>query len=81
MNNQNDKLALAEMMQGFGAQSPGYDWLSELMKDPKQTKDTWETNPLIENLNQGRCNMKYWTPLEALEEAISRTLLLRKVKA
>ncbi len=81
MNNQNDKLALAEMMQGFGAQSPGYDWLSELMKDPKQTKDTWETNPLIVELNLGRCNMKYWTPLEALEEAISRTLLLRKVKA
>jgi ATP-dependent helicase/nuclease subunit A len=81
MNNQNDKLALAELMQGLGGQATGYDWLTELMKNPSETKASWETDPRIQRLIQGFDNMKFWTPLEALEEAISRIELLRKVKS
>ena len=76
MNNENDRLALVEIMDLAGTQ-----WLADLMSHPDQTKETWNQDPLVLQLNQGRENMKYWTPLEALEEAISRVQLLRRIKA
>jgi ATP-dependent exoDNAse (exonuclease V) beta subunit len=80
MNNQADKLALVELIQGLWDGSAGADWLTILLSDPKAAKAAWESHPLAAGLSEGRDNMKYWTPLEALEEAIHRTGLVRRIK-
>lgn len=94
LNNPADHLALAELIstesKSIGATSadsstaasmPPGDWLSDLMEDPEATKKKWATRPLAARLGAGRENLKFWTPLEALEEAIARADLLRTVKS
>ncbi len=76
MNNQGDTLALTEIMNCAGA-----EWLQELMSNPEEAKQKWNEDPMIAALRAGRENIKFWTPLEALEQAISRIGLLRKLKA
>jgi len=81
MNNQFDSLALAELMKFSAAGDAREAWLSELMRDPETTKARWNDQTSIAPLNEGRSLLKYWTPVEALEEAISRSGLLRLIKA
>ena len=81
MNNQRDSLALAEIMQLSSKNQSGESWLLELMSNPEETKTNWHNAPLIAPINEGRSKIKYWTPLEALEQAISRIGLLRMIRA
>ena len=81
MNNQYDLLALAEINQLVPKNVPGEDWLAELMSDPEKAKEKWHNDTLVAALNDGRCQIKYWTPLESLEQAISRINLLRMLKS
>jgi len=81
MNNPGDTVALAEiihMSRGYTAQG---GWLAALMADPKETKKQWHADPIIATLNEGRTQVRHWTPLEALEQAISRIDLLRTLKS
>jgi len=81
MNNKNDTLALAELMKTFQKKESDEDWFSDLMSKPRETIDKWNEDKTIGLLNEGRDNIRYWTPLEALEQAISRIDLLRIVKS
>ena len=81
MNNQSDTLALAEIMQLSPKNEPVEAWFTELMSNPEESKKKWHNDPLTAALNEGRIKIKYWTPIEALEQAISRIGLLRMVKA
>lgn len=81
MNNKEDALALAEIVKTTQKEEPGGGWLTELMTDPEAAKDKWCGSQLVEALNEGRKNIGNWTPLEALEQAISRVGLLERVKA
>ncbi len=79
MNNPGDTVALAEIIH----KCPEYNenWLKDLMNDPPAAKKQWQTYPLITNLSEGHNQMSHWTPMEALEQAISRINLLRTVKS
>lgn len=81
MNNQSDVLALTEIIRMHPKCESGKDWLSELMTDPDATKNKWCDAPLLADLVEGGKHIKYWTPIEALEQAISRIGLLRSVKS
>jgi len=79
MNNPGDTVALAEMIH----MSPEHNenWLSDLMNDPAATKKKWQTYLLINLLREGHNQMSHWTPMEALEQAISKINLLRTLKS
>lgn len=79
MNNPGDTVALAEIIH-MSAEHNG-NWLNDLMNDPAETKKQWQTYPTIMILKEGHDKMGHWTPMEALEEAISRINLLRMVKS
>ena len=81
MNNGADFLALAEIMCLDPRLKNREDWLADLMADPAGAKDRWQKDPLVAGLRDGQVHMKYWTPLEALEEAIFRTGLLEAVRS
>lgn len=81
MNNQNDTVALTEIVQGILKPGENSDWLSELMTNPLETIEGWQTDPIIARLNEGRNSIKFWTPVEALEQAISRIDLINLVKS
>jgi ATP-dependent exoDNAse (exonuclease V) beta subunit len=81
MNNQRDSLALVEIMQLAEQNQSGETWLADLMANPQETRQKWSADPLIAPINEGREKIKYWTPLEALEQAISRIGLLRTIKS
>lgn len=81
MNNKNDTLAMTEIVQIMAEYQPGEDWMTELMSDPEQFKERWQKDDLLASLNEGRNYIRYWTPLEALEQAISRIGLMQKVKS
>jgi len=78
MNNPVDTVALAELMQLSNASG---NWLTDLMSDPAQTKQQWHASPIAMRLNEGRSHVPYWTPLEALEQAINRIDLLTYIKS
>ncbi|MDD3364729.1 MAG: 3'-5' exonuclease, partial [Syntrophomonas sp.] len=79
MNNPGDTVALAEIIH----MSPEHNenWLNYLMNDPTEIKKQWQTYPIITILREGHNQMSHWTPMEALEQAISRINLLRTVKS
>lgn len=79
MTNQDDSLALTEIVQLIVADRSDEDWLAQLMADSEGFKDRWKNDDLLKPLNEGRKAIGYWTPLEALEEAIDRVGLLEKV--
>ena len=81
MNNKRDTLALAEIIKISSEAWPDRDWLSELMENPEAAKEKWHKEALLDALNEGRNHIRHWTPLEALEEAISRVGLLKTVKS
>jgi ATP-dependent exoDNAse (exonuclease V) beta subunit len=81
MNNKNDTLALTEIMKTLVKKESDEDWFSELVSKPRETMEKWNEDKVIVQLNEGRDNIRYWTPLEALEQAISRIDLLRIVKS
>lgn len=81
MNNKNDTLALVEIIKAWRENESGDDWFSELMSNPEEAILRWSKDKLIEPLNEGRDNIRHWTPLEALEQAISRIDLVRMVKS
>lgn len=78
MNNPLDTVALAELVQWSNASG---EWLKDLMSDPDQTKKQWHDSPAVMRLNEGRRHVPYWTPLEALEQAIDRIDLLLDIKS
>lgn len=78
MNDPVDTIALAEIMQL--ADDSG-NWLTDLMSDPDQTRQLWHASPIAMRLNEGRSHVPYWTPLEALEQAINRIDLLTYIKS
>ncbi len=80
MNNGEDELALAEIMCLDPRAGNRKDWLADLLADPAGAKERWRKDPLVAGLQDGQGHMKYWTPLEALEEAIFRTGLLEVVR-
>jgi ATP-dependent helicase/nuclease subunit A len=80
MNNPLDTVALAELMLMQCSNDPG-NWLTELMSDSAQTKQQWHASPIAKRLNEGRSQVPYWTPLEALEQAIDRIDLLLYIKS
>ena len=80
MNNPRDTVALAELIH-MSADEHDANWLNDLMKDPTGTKEQWQTYPIITILQDGHNQMLHWTPMEALEQAISRINLLRRVKS
>lgn len=77
MNNINDTVALSEI---FKMTNESDDCLTELIAHPYETLDKWENDSLIAKLNEGRNHIKYWTPLEALEQAINRIDMIYRVK-
>lgn len=77
MNNPNDTVALSEI---FILINESDECLKDLISYPHDTLDKWQNDSLITDLNEGRNNIKYWTPLEALEQAINRIDLIYKVK-
>ncbi|MGI6412790.1 MAG: UvrD-helicase domain-containing protein [Syntrophomonadaceae bacterium] len=79
MNNPGDTVALAEIIH-MSTEHAG-NWVKDLVSDPIETKNQWQTHPVITALKEGHRKMRYWTPMEALEEAISRINLLRMVKS
>lgn len=81
MNNQRDSLALTEIMHLSAQNQSGGAWLIDLMVNPEETKEKWQNAPIIAQINEGRNKIKYWTPLEALEQAISRIGLLLMIKS
>lgn len=81
MNNQNDSLALAEMMHLSAKKQSGDVWLTDLVSNPQETKQKWHDDPFIAPINEGRNKIRYWTPLEALEQAIGRIGLIQTIKA
>jgi ATP-dependent exoDNAse (exonuclease V) beta subunit (contains helicase and exonuclease domains) len=81
MNNQGDTLALAEIIRMTPEHESHEDWLAELMANPLDTKKKWCSEPMIASLNEGRSHVKNWSPLEALEQAISRINLLRSIES
>lgn len=80
MNNPQDSLALAEIRQLAGSDQTKEAWLAELMANPQAIRQKWSADPLMAPIHEGREKIKYWTPLEALEQAISRISLLRTIK-
>ncbi|MDW7657360.1 MAG: UvrD-helicase domain-containing protein [Bacillota bacterium] len=81
MNNQYNSLALAEIRQLTEPNESKEAWLADLMSNPQETRQKWSADPLMAPIHEGREKIKYWTPLEALEQAISRIGLLRTIKA
>lgn len=81
MNNPSDTVALAEIIHLSTRHTTRGEWLAALMVDPQATKQQWHADPIIATLNEGRTKIRYWTPLEALEQAISRIDLIRKLKS
>lgn len=81
MNNAEDTLALTEIIHLSSKYKSNEDWLAELMANPEETKKNWQLDPLIAPLNEGRNNVKHWSPIEALEQAISRINLINLIKS
>lgn len=81
MNNRYDTVALMEIVQILSDDNSWSAAVSELMTDPKQFMEKWHNEKLLQALYEGRSGIKHWTPLEALEQAISRVGLPQKVKS
>ncbi len=78
MNNKNDTVSLAEIIRMTTCDN---DWYSELMKNPSGTIEAWHDTAIAKALNEARDSIKYWTPLEALEQAVSKASLLSTIKS
>ena len=78
MNNQSDTIALANIIQLTAAEN---EWYPPLIVDPEGTKENWRNTQIAEALNEARKGMRFWTPLEALEQAINRVGLLDILKS
>ena len=73
MNNQADTIALADIIRLTTCDN---NWYSNLMTDSELTKENWHNTEIAKALNEARISIKFWTPLEALEQAINRVGLL-----
>lgn len=51
------------------------------MTDSELTKENWHNTEIAKALNEARISIKFWTPLEALEQAINRVGLLPMLKS
>ena len=78
MNNQADTIALAEIIRLTTCDN---NWYSNLMTDSELTKENWHNTEIAKALNEARISIKFWTPLEALEQAINRVGLLPVLKS
>lgn len=57
------------------------DWLHRMVKDPDKCRETWGEDPFFMQLEEGSKRVKYWTPLEALEQAIDRADIIETTKS
>ena len=78
MNDKNDTVALAEIIKMKNNESD--EWFTELVANMDETLAKWNAEEFIAKLEDGRDHIKYWTPLEALEQAINRIDLLEDIK-
>lgn len=78
MNNQADTIALADIIRLTTCDN---NWYSNLMTDSEHTKENWHNTKIAKALNEARISIKFWTPLEALEQAINRVGLLPMLKS
>jgi len=81
MNDQEDTLALAEIIHLTSKYKSNEDWIARLAADPEDTKKKWMADILIAPLNECRENIKHWSVLEALEQAISKINLTELIKS
>ena len=78
MNNQSDTVALANIIKLMADEN---EWYPTLMEDPEGTKENWHNTQIAVALNEAREGIRFWTPLEALEQAINRVGLLDLLKS
>lgn len=81
INNRQDSLALAELVHLNPNHSSHQGWVRDLMKNPKEALERWRNDPVVKILDEARLLKDRLTPKEALEEAISRTGLVRLAKS
>ncbi len=81
MNDENDTVALAEIVHISPLHSSNSKWLDCLVKDKDAAIKDWKSDSLIAALDSMRKRMKNWTPLESLENAITAVELPRTLKS
>ncbi|NLJ72630.1 MAG: UvrD-helicase domain-containing protein [Syntrophomonadaceae bacterium] len=78
MTNPRNNLALIELVNILYPQKT--DWLKKIMDKPKDISSLWADEDLLKTLKAANPQVKYWTPLEALEQAINKIDLINKIK-
>ncbi|NLB17549.1 MAG: UvrD-helicase domain-containing protein, partial [Syntrophomonadaceae bacterium] len=81
MNNPANTVALAEIVHLSPMHHSHSDWLAALMINPAETIKDWLNDPMIATINEGHSDIHFWTPMEALEQAINRVDLLYTLKS
>lgn len=79
MSNPKNNLALIELANLLSPQKT--EWIQNIMEKPKEISFLGDDNESIKALKEANPQVKYWTPLEALEQAIDRINLLHIIKS
>jgi len=75
----NDTLALAEIVHTHPEHSAHGAWLQTLIDSPAETKERWRADPLIQRLEEARGGIARLAPDEALERSIALLSLPRLI--
>lgn len=81
LNDGHDDVALAEIVCLSPLHAGSGDWLASLMRERGDAKTRWQEDQLIAALDAARDDLRHWTPLEALEHAISKVELVKTIKS
>jgi len=77
MHDGRDLVALAEIVNLSPLHAEHSRWLETLILDKDDALAQWRRDPLIVALDQARHDLRHWTPLEALENAINKVDLVQ----
>ncbi|MDQ6954548.1 MAG: UvrD-helicase domain-containing protein [Mariprofundaceae bacterium] len=81
MADQQDTIAMAEIVCFSRQHSAHDDWLKNLLNDGETTQASWQEDPLMVALTQAGKKAVYLTPLESLEKAMASVNMERTVHA
>lgn len=81
MQDREDTVALTEIVHLSHKHSDHGNWLASLVQGKDDVMEQWRNDPLVKGLDEARDTLKHWTPIEALENAISSVDLVRTIKS
>ncbi|GMO32375.1 MAG: UvrD-helicase domain-containing protein [Termitinemataceae bacterium] len=80
LHDENDELALAEIVRLLPSHSAHKNWMQSLIENPENVFNEWACDPSLASFVQARKKMQCKTPLEALKLALDAINLLHIIK-